>query len=104
MRIDYPDKAAELDVKWSRYRVACGITEVPAGQSREWFALYDGQSALHRAPGGCATALNDIERQATGIRIAMIAAEETARQGDVYPGTRRDLRQRYRLDYAGWDR
>ena len=34
----------------------------------------------------------------------MQAADEAARRADVYPGTRRDLRQRYRLDYAGWDR
>jgi hypothetical protein len=31
-------------------------------------------------------------------------AEEAARQADVYPGTRRDLRRRYHLDYPGWDR
>lgn len=98
------DKAAELDITWSRYRAACGITAVPAGQSREWFVLYDAESPVHRAPAGCATALNDIERRVTGVRIAMIAAEEEARKGDVYPGTRRDLRRRYRLDYAGWDR
>ena len=33
-----------------------------------------------------------------------IAAEEAARQADIYPGVRRDLRRKYRLDYAGWDR
>lgn len=98
------DKAAELDLAWSRYKTTCGITAAPAGQSREWFALYETASPLHRAPGGCAKALDDIERQATAVRIAMIAAEEAARQGDVYPGTRRDLRRRYRLDYAGWER
>jgi S1-C subfamily serine protease len=99
------EKAAELDIIWSRYRTACGIAAVPAGQSREWFALYKAESPLHRSePGGCASALAGIERQATTVRIAMIAAEEAARQGDVYPGTRRDLRRRYRLDYAAWDR
>jgi S1-C subfamily serine protease len=98
------EKAAELDVAWSRYRTSCSIAVPPATQSHEWFALYDGDSSFHRAPAGCAASLSTIERQATGVKIAMIAAEEAARQGDVYPGTRRDLRARYRLDYAGWDR
>jgi hypothetical protein len=34
----------------------------------------------------------------------VIAAEEAARQADVPPGPRRDLRRKYRLDYSGWDR
>jgi hypothetical protein len=29
----------------------------------------------------------------------MAAGEELARQGDVYPGHRRELRLRYKLDY-----
>ena len=31
-------------------------------------------------------------------------SHETARQADVYPGTRRDMLRKYRLDYSGWDR
>ena len=39
----------------------------------------------------------------TSIRDGVLAAGEAARQADVYPGTRRDILQRYRLDYPGWD-
>jgi S1-C subfamily serine protease len=98
------DRAAALDAAWGRYRAVCRITSVPAGQTREWFNLYNPGSPLHRAPEQCASMLNDVQRQAEAINAAMLAAQETARRADVYPGTRRDLLRRYRLDYAGWDR
>ena len=31
-----------------------------------------------------------------------MAADEAARKADVYPGIRRDVLKKYRLDYAGW--
>jgi hypothetical protein len=34
----------------------------------------------------------------------VIAADEAARQADVYPGTRRDVLRRWRLDYSGWSK
>jgi hypothetical protein len=87
-----------------QYRQSCGITSVPAGQTREWFGLYDPASPLHRAPQNCAPALNDLQRQADGIGTLMRAADDMARRAGVFPGVRRDLRQRLRLDYAGWER
>ena len=51
---------------------------------------------------GCANAFADAQQQANEIRAGVVAAEEAARQADVYPGIRRDVLQRYRLDYAGW--
>ena len=55
-------------------------------------------------PPGCQSAFGDIQRAADGIRDAVVAAGEAARQADVYPGLRRDLLRRYRLDYPGWDK
>jgi S1-C subfamily serine protease len=98
------DRAATLDAAWSRYRAACRITSVPGGQTHEWFTLYEPASPFHRAPEHCGSVLNDLQRQADAISAAVLAAEETARRADVYPGTRRDLRHRYHLDYAGWER
>ena len=97
-------RAARLDDEWTRHKDRCRITTVPAGQTREWFNLYDPRSPLHRTAEYCAAALNDLQRQADSIGTLMRAAEELARRADVYPGTRRDLRARQRLDYAGWDR
>ncbi len=35
---------------------------------------------------------------------AVAAADEAARRADVYPGARRDVLRRGRLDYAGWNK
>jgi hypothetical protein len=97
-------RASTLDGAWMRYRVLCKITSVPAGHTREWFGLYDPASPLHRAPESCVTLLNDLQRQADAIRTEMIAAGELARHADVYPGNRREIQQRYRLEHPAWDR
>jgi hypothetical protein len=95
--------ALELDVMWSRYKSACQITAVPPGQTREWFGLYDSQSPLHHTPPWCADILAAVEQRAREISGAMAQAAEAARQADVYPGARRAVRAKYRLDYTGWD-
>jgi hypothetical protein len=97
-------RADRLDAEWTRYRQHCGITSVPVGLSREWFVLYDPSSPLHRAPQNCGPALDDLQRQADGIGTLMRTADDMARRAGVFPGARRDLRQRLRLDYAGWER
>jgi len=33
----------------------------------------------------------------------MDQAVEAARRDDVYPGTIRDIRRKYRMEWAGWD-
>jgi hypothetical protein len=53
---------------------------------------------------GCASAFADIRAAAEDIHTTIIAADEIARQADVYPGVRRDALRRHRLDYTGWSR
>ena len=53
---------------------------------------------------GCTSAFGDVRHAADEIRDGVVAAVEAARQADVYPGTRRDVLRRYRLDYPGWDK
>ena len=92
------------DAAWSRYKTTCQISDVAAGQSHEWFLLYDPRSPLHHVAVHCGHNLSDIEGRVRAIDEEMAAAAETARRADVYPGALRDLRRQYRLDYAGWDR
>jgi hypothetical protein len=51
---------------------------------------------------GCANAFADARQQANAVRDGVVAADEAARRADVYPGLRRDILKRYRLDYAAW--
>jgi S1-C subfamily serine protease len=97
-------RADDLDDAWSRYKASCRITGVPAGQSHEWFQLYDPGSPLHSTAAYCASALDGIQHEADAINGAMIGADEAARRADVYPGARREMRRRLRLDYTGWER
>jgi S1-C subfamily serine protease len=97
-------RAADLDDAWSRYKAACHVSEVGGGQSHEWFNLYDPRSPLHRTAASCVSTLTDVQREADAISGSMLGADEAARRADVYPGTRRELRRRLRLDYSGWER
>jgi hypothetical protein len=53
---------------------------------------------------GCGSSFGEVQRVAGDIRDEVVAAEEAARKAAVFPGARRDLRRKYRLDYPGWDR
>jgi S1-C subfamily serine protease len=97
-------RAADLDETWNQYKAACRITTPPAGSSHEWFQLYDPGSPLHATAAYCASALDGIQHEADAINGAMLGADEAARRADVYPGVRREMRRRLRLDYSGWER
>jgi len=97
-------RAEGLDDYWRRFRASCYEGRVTGSFDREWYAIFDQRAMQGAVAPGCGNSFADIRRLATDIRDAVIAAEEAARQADVYPGTRRDARRKYRLDYAGWDR
>ncbi len=50
---------------------------------------------------GCGPWFDEVRLQAGWIRADVVAAEEAARQADVCPGTRRDMRGKYQLDFLG---
>ncbi len=97
-------RAGALDDSWNCYKARAASRMCPAGASHEWFHLLDPRDPLHRAPEYCGSALANVERGAAAIDAAMRAADEAARRSDVFPGTRSDLRRRYRLDYADWEK
>jgi hypothetical protein len=47
----------------------------------------------------CVPYFDDVRRRATEIQRAVTAADEVARAADIYPGTRRDVLRRSKLDY-----
>ena len=48
--------------------------------------------------------MNDLKSAADQIRVRMDEAAETARRGGVFPGTAREIRRKYKMDWSGWDR
>lgn len=96
-------RAAELDDYWSRIKQNCSVRAAP-GYDREWFGLWDGRSALTSPDASCVSVVNDLNRLAAQVCTAMTQAQEEARRTSVLPGQLRDIRRRYRMDWAGWER
>ena len=97
-------RAESLDEYWRQFRAECYGGRVVGTFDHEWFAVLEARAMPDAIGGGCNNWLGDVKRRATDINGQMIALEEAARQADVYPGSRRDARRKYRLNYLGWDR
>ncbi len=95
-------RADAMDDYWRRFRSSCYRGPVGGGYDREWFALFDPRAMHGALLEGCSNAFADAQQQANEIRAGVVAADEAARRADVYPGVRRDVLKKYRLDYAGW--
>jgi S1-C subfamily serine protease len=93
---DLARRANELDASWPRFKSVCYGGPIVGSFDREWFALLDPRAMP--GPMGCRSSYDDLQRRAEEIRRGVVAADEAARQADVYPGVRRDVRQRLRLD------
>jgi trypsin-like peptidase len=97
-------QAASLDDYWRGFIRACYEGRIAGAFDHDWFAVFEPRAMPGAVSPGCAPNFAQIKTRAEGIRDEVLALDEAARRADVYPGTRRELRQRYRLDYSGWDR
>ena len=97
-------RADRLDSYWRRFKSDCYEGTIRGSFEREWFAVFERDKMQGVVNHGCTSAYSTVLNEADTIKRSVTAAEEAARIGDVYPGVRRDLRQRYHLDYSGWER
>jgi hypothetical protein len=97
-------RADEIDSAWATFRKRCSPRARAASGDREWFGVWDDRAQLVGPAGDCAAWLDEIVLAANHVRSAMTAADELARRAEVYPGVRRDIRRRYKLDWTGWER
>ena len=97
-------RADDLDGFWRRFKRDCYEGSISGSFDREWFSLFEPKSMHGAVSPGCTTAFSDVQTEAHTIKNTAVALEEAARKEDIFPGTRRQLRQKYHLDYAGWDR
>jgi S1-C subfamily serine protease len=96
--------AEKLDDYWRRFRAACYEGKIGGSFDHDWFALFDPHAMQGAVSPTCGPWFSEVQRMAFDIRDQVLALDERARVEGVYPGTRRDSRRRYHLDYAGWDR
>jgi hypothetical protein len=70
---------------------------------RNFYALWEKDALQGRPVQGYEAKAEAVRRSADQLRSQFRDAEEQARRADVFPGTRRELRQRYRLDARDWE-
>lgn len=70
---------------------------------RNFYALWEKGALQGRPVQGYEARAEALHRAADQLRGQFREAEEQARRADIFPGTRRELRQRYRLDAREWD-
>jgi len=97
-------RADFLDTRWSSFRKNCYEGRIVGSFDREWYALWDQRAMQGVVAPGCGAYFGEFRQMADSIRDAVVAADDAARQADVYPGTRRDILRRAKLDYPGWSR
>jgi hypothetical protein len=100
-------KANEIDRQWSRYRDVC-VTRTSVNPStqlnvtdnrdRGWFALFSNDLPQPDADD-CRQQNAELSRMASDWRDTMTRVEDAARQSGLPPGTMREIRARYRVDF-----
>lgn len=96
-------RADQLEGLWERFLTQGYQGRVEGNYERSWYALYNDKALTGNVIRGNERTLAYLRDQAQIIGAAVKASEEAARQAGVYPGTRRELRHKYGLEYQGWD-
>jgi micrococcal nuclease len=109
----FAKKADEMDIQYTRYMDACfskytegnfgGNTSVYA-RGRTWFGGFSGSVSIdNESTVECRKMWSDFSRLVREIKRGMESAMDYARKASVYPGQLRKVRERYNLDWSGWD-
>jgi S1-C subfamily serine protease len=97
--------SAQIDANWQRNAKLCVANATPTSSDHPWFALLVANgvkmalSNLYDCPGW----LDNMKQSAGQIKAKMDEASEAARRQGVFPGTMREIRQKYRMDWSGWN-
>jgi S1-C subfamily serine protease len=96
----------QIDTNWQRNSKLCVASSASTGGDRPWFAVYvpDGIKVARSNAYDCFAWIDDLKTAANQIKATLDTAAESARRDNVYPGTIRQIRQKYRMDWSGWDR
>lgn len=96
-------RADQIDQQWQRFNSNCLVNPMPSDAQRDWFVLRD-QTPTYKTPTTwCTSFAGDLQGYVRELGEFMVQAGEQARRAGVYPGTLRDFRRKYRLDWSGWD-
>ena len=97
--------ADQLDARWTNLQKNCLVNPFNQGDAqRVWFVVRDTMPTFKTPDMWCGNTLNDFAGYVRDFGRAMTETNENARRAGVYPGTMRETRRKYRLDWTGWDR
>jgi hypothetical protein len=95
--------ADQMESAFARFLAYYWDGRVVGTFDRNFYALWE-KGALQGNPvKGYESKATEMRQAADQLRQRFQEAEDQARQADVFPGIRRELRQRYRLEHRGWD-
>jgi len=97
-------RANRVDGLWRSFRASCDVrVRASYDGAREWFGLWDETVRSDLSSGFCRDLYNRIVDLGEGVKGAMSEAEGAAR-GSLPPGSIREIRRHYAMDWEGWDR
>jgi S1-C subfamily serine protease len=95
--------ADQMEASFARFLAYYWDGRVVGHFERSFYALWE-PGALQGSPvKGYEYRITELRQAADQLRTALREVEEQARRDDVFPGTRRELRKRYRLEHRGWE-
>jgi hypothetical protein len=100
-------KADAADVAWERFLSGCrlnvtSVVAVAGVADRDWIAVA-GVSVVEKQWTEACSEAGTFFALANQVHDGVCVAMDRARRSWVYPGTTRELRHKYRLDWEGWD-
>lgn len=95
-------KADEMDIQYTRYHDAC-FKKYTYGATSVWLDFLGGMAIDNETTPECRKIWSDFVRLSEEIKSGMEEAMERARKAGVYPGHQRDIREKYKMDWSGWD-
>jgi len=95
--------ATELDSAFNRFLASAFQGKVAGNYEHNFYALFDRDAFQGAFMRGAEVHVEEYRKPAGELRALLQTAEEEARRSDVEPGTRRTLRERYRLDHGFWN-
>jgi len=97
-------RAEQIDAQFKRFASNCLVTTPAHDGQRDWFVFRDQAPSFKTPDTWCTSFGADLQGYARQFSTFMAEASEQARRAGVYPGTLRETRRKYRIDWTGWDR
>ena len=98
-------KSDQMDIEYRRYKDAClNRSTYVHTYGRNWFSIWGGSVLINNeSTPECLKIWSDFSRLAKEIKAGMEYSMELARKAGVYPGQVRKMREKYYMDWTGWD-